>query len=302
MYQAKADGPCGYRFFAEFMGLSAIKRMTVEMELGRAIENSELRLYYQPKFDVGERVMVGSEALLRWQHPKRGLIGPDYFLEVAEQTGLIGPIGQWVCAEVCRQLAAWEGTPLGRLPVAFNLSAAEFNRRDVAADLQRELQRHQVEPSLVQVEITETTIASNEARVGAELEQLRQLGVKVWIDDFGTGYSSLGYLRRFAVDGVKIDRSFVSEVAHNPADANLCGAIVAMASQLQLAVVAEGVETRAQYNLLEQSGCAQAQGFFYARPISPEVLGKQAGHLLQLEPLHSMNRLREDINKELGYL
>ncbi|MBB6522207.1 putative bifunctional diguanylate cyclase/phosphodiesterase [Pseudoteredinibacter isoporae] len=282
MYQAKAAGPNNFQFFAEFMSLSAIKRLNVEVELQHAFDNKELRLFYQPKFDVRRRQMVGSEALLRWQHPQRGLIGPDYFLEVAEQTALIAQIGRWVTREVCRQLKEWQGSDLGNLPVALNISAAEFQLRDVVGDLRDSLHRYQLDPGLLQMEVTETTIASQEDKIGRDLTAIRRLGVKVWIDDFGTGYSSLGYLRRFSVDGVKIDRSFVHEVAHNPADAALCSAIVAMASQLQLDVVAEGVEEREQFNLLLESGCSQAQGFFYARPMSPDVLHKQAGQLLQL--------------------
>lgn len=282
MYQAKAAGPNNFQFFAEFMSLSAIKRLNVEVELQGAFDNKELRLFYQPKFDVRRRQMVGSEALLRWQHPQRGLIGPDYFLEVAEETALIAQIGRWVTQEVCRQLKEWQGSDLGHLPVALNISAAEFQLRDVVGDLRDSLQRYQLDPALLQMEVTETTIASQEDKIGRDLTAIRRLGVKVWIDDFGTGYSSLGYLRRFSVDGVKIDRSFVHEVAHNPADAALCSAIVAMASQLQLDVVAEGVEEREQFNLLLESGCSQAQGFFYARPMSPDVLHKQAGQLLQL--------------------
>lgn len=282
MYQAKSSGPNNFQFFAEFMSISAIKRLNVEVELQRAIENQELRLFYQPKFDVQRRQMVGSEALLRWQHPQRGLIGPDYFLEVAEQTTLIAQIGRWVTHEVCRQLDEWQGSDLGHLPVALNISAAEFQLRDVVADLRDSINRYQLDPKLLQMEVTETTIASQEEKIGRDLAAIRRLGVKVWIDDFGTGYSSLGYLRRFSVDGVKIDRSFVQEVAENPADAALCSAIVAMASQLHLDVVAEGVEAREQFNLLLESGCSQAQGYFYARPMSPDVLQKQAGQLIQL--------------------
>lgn len=282
MYQAKAAGPNNFQMFAEFMSLTAIKRLNVEVELQRAIENQELRLFYQPKFDVRRRQMVGSEALLRWQHPQRGLLGPEYFLDVAEQTALIGQIGRWVTQEVCRQLSEWQGSEMGRLPVALNISAAEFQLRDVVGDLRDSLRRYELDAGLLQMEVTETTIASQEDKVGRDLAAIRRLGVKVWIDDFGTGYSSLGYLRRFSVDGVKIDRSFVHEVAHNPADAALCSAIVAMASQLDLDVVAEGVEEREQFDLLLNAGCSQAQGFFYARPMSPDVLSKQAGQLLQV--------------------
>jgi len=283
MYQAKACGRDRYQFFAEFMSVSAIKRLNVEIELRRALDNDELRLYYQPKFDMNRRIMIGSEALLRWQHPQRGLVGPDYLMEVAEESGLIGSIGSWVTREVCRQLQAWKGSPLGELPVAVNISAAEFRLRDVVSDLRQCLDRFSIAPGLVQVEVTETVIVSNEEDVGRDLELLRNMGIKIWMDDFGTGYSSLGYLRRFPVDGLKIDRSFVSEIAHNPADDSLCRAIVAMANRLNLEVIAEGVETMDQFRQLQGGRCTLAQGYFYARPMLPEVLEKQAAFLLQLE-------------------
>lgn len=298
MYQAKASGRDRYQFFAEFMSVSAIKRLNVEIELRRALENDELKLYYQPKFDMNRRIMIGSEALLRWQHPQRGLVGPDYLMEVAEESGLIGSIGGWVTTEVCRQLHDWKGSPLGELPIAINISAAEFRLRDVVADLRQCLDRFSISADLVQVEVTETVIVSNEEDVGRDLELLRNMGIKIWMDDFGTGYSSLGYLRRFPVDGLKIDRSFVSEIAHNPADDSLCRAIVAMAKRLNLEVIAEGVETMDQFRQLLGGHCTLAQGYFYARPMLPEVLEKQAAFLLQLEDVAQPQASQPQLGRE----
>lgn len=282
MYQAKAGGRGRYQFFAEFMSASAVRRINIEIELRQALELGELKLYYQPKFDLKTRLMIGSEALLRWQHSQRGLMGPEYLMNVAEESGLISSIGRWVSHQVCQQLAQWRGTPLGSLPIAINVSAAEFELRSVASDLRSSLTEFAVSAELVQIEVTETVLVSNEEQVGHELALLRKMGVKIWIDDFGTGYSSLGYLSRFVVDGLKIDRSFVKDLSKGFPSDSLCNAIVAMAKQLELEVVAEGIETFEQFQLLESGGCAVGQGFFYARPMLAEILERQISYFLQL--------------------
>lgn len=299
MYQAKADGRSRYQFFAESMSASAVHRINIEIELRQALELGELKLYYQPKFDLKTRVIIGSEALLRWQHTQRGLMGPEYLMNVAEESGLISSIGRWVSHQVCRQLADWKGTPLGGLPIAINVSAAEFELRGVASDLRSSLAEFSVPAELVQVEVTETVLVSNEEQVGQELALLRKMGVKIWIDDFGTGYSSLGYLSRFSVDGLKIDRSFVKDLSKGLPSDSLCNAIVAMAKQLELEVVAEGIETFEQFQLLEDGGCMIGQGFFYARPMLAEVLERQVSYFLQLgEPENATDEKKAEYADE----
>jgi len=266
MYRAKEEGGC-FRFFAPEMNLRIMETLEMEADLRRALERGELCLYYQPKVALATGRISGAEALLRWRHPERGMVAPGTFIPLAEETGLILPIGEWVIGEVCAQLRRWrdEGVPV--VPVAANLSARQFRREDLADSVRRFLQERDLEPELLEMELTESMIMRDPQAAAATMRQFKDLGVSLALDDFGTGYSSLNYLRRFPVDSLKIDRSFIGDAADDPSAAAVVTSIVAIAHSLGLQAVAEGVETRRQLDFLRQCGCDSFQGFYFSRPL-----------------------------------
>jgi diguanylate cyclase (GGDEF)-like protein len=267
MYHAKQSGRNMYRFYdAEVMGFSH-GRLALESDLRRAITNGEFQLHYQPKVDVGGGRVRSVEALLRWQHPTRGTIMPGEFIAIAEDTGLILPIGSWVIREACRQARAWQQQGLPSLRVAVNVSAAQFRQSDFSAIVREALERHSLDPSCLEIELTETTLMSHAEKSSAMLEQLSLLGVVVTIDDFGTGYSSMTHLRRFPIDRLKIDQSFVRHLETNQEDASIVAAIISLAHGLRMKVVAEGVETTGQLDILQTLGCDQYQGALRSGPV-----------------------------------
>jgi diguanylate cyclase (GGDEF)-like protein/PAS domain S-box-containing protein len=272
MYQAKDQGRNGHAFYGESMAVRSLGRLELEIDLRRAFENGEFELYYQPKMDLSTGTIVGVEALLRWHHAERGWIPPDKFIPVAEETGMIVAIGDWVIRESCRQIKAWANSPLGHLSVAVNVSVQQFAREDFVEGVLRSLWQHGVKPHQLELEITESLLMRNVDGTTAALKRLGAAGMMLSIDDFGTGYSSLGYLRQFPVDALKIDRSFVKDLPESTDAAAICAAIIAMARELKLKVIAEGVETRQQIEFLRAHRCDQAQGYLISKPIS-------AGHL-----------------------
>ncbi len=266
MYWAKATGPGQYTFFSEQMKTQALEKMSIENGLRDALREDQLDLHYQPKFDVNTGAVTGAEALLRWTHPQLGPISPAKFIPIAEESGLIKQVHQWVVTSVCRQITEWSDKGID-VPVAVNVSAVEFLHGDPVALLVDACESYGVSPSSLDVEVTESTLMSNVAKATEALNQLNELGFRVSVDDFGTGYSSLAYLKRFNVDALKIDRSFVADVAKDPEDGAICSAIIALANSLHLSVVAEGVETLEQYDWLVSQGCDCVQGFLVGRPL-----------------------------------
>ena len=268
MYQAKAEGRNTISFYRPELQQAADTRLAIERELRAALAGDQLELFYQPKVTDGGRV-AGAEALLRWRHPGRGLLAPGEFICVAEQTGLIVEIGAWVIDTACRQLARWNprgaaGPPLG---LSINVSPIQFRHRDLVATVRRALETHGVAPGLLTLEITEGVLIDRVEEVLDRLDQLKALGVRLAIDDFGTGYSSLAYLRRLPLDELKIDRSFVADLAEDANNAAIVAGMVAIAGAFGLAVVAEGVETAAEAGFLRRLGCECHQGYLYARPL-----------------------------------
>jgi EAL domain-containing protein (putative c-di-GMP-specific phosphodiesterase class I) len=266
MYRAKAAGRNAYQFYTPEMSERGVALLNMEGGLRRALERDEFLLHYQPKAGVSTGALTGFEALLRWRHPERGLVLPDEFIPVLEETGLIVEVGEWVLDAVCAQINEWTRAGLDPVPVAINLSARQFLARDLGATIKRILDRHRIEASLLELEITESSLMVNPEEATRTLEYLKSLGVRISIDDFGTGYSSLGYLKRFPLDSLKVDRSFVRDVTTDADDAAITRAVITMAHSLGLEVIAEGVETESQLAFLAENGCDQIQGFYLARP------------------------------------
>jgi diguanylate cyclase (GGDEF)-like protein len=261
MYHAKQSGRNMYRFWdAEVMGFSR-ERLALESDLRQALANNEFQLHYQPKVDVGSGRARSVEALIRWQHPTRGTIMPAEFIPLAEDTGLILPIGTWVIREACRQARAWQQRGMPFLRIAVNVSRNQFRQTDFAAVVREALASNSLDPSYLEIELTEATLMSNAETASTMLEQLSRLGVVVAIDDFGTGYSSMTYLQRFPIDKLKIDLSFIRHLETNQDDASIVRAIISLAHGLRLKVVAEGVESTGQLDMLRALGCDQYQGF-----------------------------------------
>jgi diguanylate cyclase (GGDEF)-like protein/PAS domain S-box-containing protein len=262
--RAKARGKARYEVFDRAMHAEAMERLRMEMDLRRALERGELRILYQPVVELAAGRITGMEALVRWTHPERGMVMPRDFIPVAEETGLIVPLGRWVVEEVCRDLRAWRG----EVPrVAINLSAKQLSQPGLAEHLETAMGRAGVDPRRILVEITESVILEDADPAKAHLARLRALGVELYMDDFGTGYSSLGYLHRFALDGVKVDRSFVAQMDHEPRKATLVEAIVGLARTLGVKVVAEGIDSPAQLAALRAMGCAYGQGYLFSEPL-----------------------------------
>jgi predicted signal transduction protein with EAL and GGDEF domain len=267
MYHAKQQGKGAFQYYSAAMNAASVERLTLETGLRHALEDGSLELHYQPQVDVRTGRIIGAEALLRWQHPQRGFISPASFIPIAEDTGLILPLGEWVFDRACAQAAAWQRQGLPRIPIAVNVSGVQFQRQDLPAVVQRKLDAHGLDPSLLHVEITETAIVSARERAIALLGELRTLGVRLALDDFGTGYSSLSYLKNFPIDTLKIDRSFVAEMLTDHTTASIIEAIVSMTRVLGLGVIAEGVEDYAQLAFLKQIGCDAVQGYYVSSAV-----------------------------------
>ncbi|HZX30494.1 MAG TPA: EAL domain-containing protein, partial [Rhodocyclaceae bacterium] len=270
MYEAKEAGRNTYRFFDRKMNADAVERMNLLGKLRGAAERGELVLHFQPQVDLRTGAVIGAEALLRWYHPELGLVPPGRFIPIAEDSGLIVPIGTWVLQEACRQAVAWQRAGLPPVVVAVNLSAVQFRTPDIYDTVVAALAESGLDARWLELEITESILIRDTESVLEKATRLKELGLKLSIDDFGTGYSSLSYLKRFPVDKLKVDRSFVRDMATDPEDAALVQAIVQMAKTLGLKTIAEGVETQPVLDHLRLSDCDEVQGFFFGRPMPAE--------------------------------
>ncbi|PQP02336.1 GGDEF domain-containing protein [Massilia phosphatilytica] len=267
MYGAKNGGRNNYQFYLAEMHENATQRLQTETQLRQALEHGEFMLHYQPKLDLATGTISGFEALLRWNHPQRGLVPPLEFIAILEETGLILPVGEWVIGEVCRQLKSWQAQGMTVQPVAINLSARQLQQADLAGAVERIVARAGVDPALLEFELTESMLMANPEAAVEILTRIKALGMRLSVDDFGTGYSSLAYLKRFPLDALKIDRTFVRDLPDDPDDAAITKAVIRLAHSLSLKVVAEGVENVAQLRELEEYGCDQIQGYHVSRPL-----------------------------------
>ena len=281
MYHAKNCGKNNAKLYSSSLTMQIMSHVKLEVGLRKALQNNELYLLYQPQLDVRSSEIVGVEALVRWRHPERGIISPTEFIPLAEETGLIVPIGEWVLRTACNQARLWQGLPRRPVRMAVNLSAKQFKDENLSQIVLSALDDTGLDPKLLELELTEGTLMDDAIATLATLERLRGIGVYLSIDDFGTGYSSMNYLKRFDVRALKIDRSFICGLPQDSENAAITRAIIAMAHGLKMAVVAEGVETDEQLLLLEQYGCDMVQGFFLGHPSSADAM------TLMLGPLHT---------------
>jgi EAL domain-containing protein (putative c-di-GMP-specific phosphodiesterase class I) len=277
MYRAKEAGRGGFQFYDRSMNARARDRLMMETMLRRALERDEFVLHYQPRIDLATGEIVGAEALIRWQHPERGLVAPPEFMSVSEQTGLVIPIGEWAIDTACRQSAAWRAAGLRPVKVAVNLAVTHLRERGLPGLVARVLQEHALPPASLEIEVTESVLMVDPELCLETALRLNDLGVGLSIDDFGTGYASLSYLKRLPIKALKIDQSFVRDLATDPDDAAIITAIIAMAHNLKLSVVAEGVETEAQRAFLKAHRCDEFQGFL----VSPAVEASEFARLLE---------------------
>ncbi|HNH34517.1 MAG TPA: EAL domain-containing protein [Rhodocyclaceae bacterium] len=275
MYCAKADGRGGCRMFEPQMTTGAFARLTLEGELRKAVEQKRFELHYQPQVDLDSGRVVGLEALIRWPHPDLGLLPPAHFIPLAEQTGLIVPIGEWVMREACRQIGRWNAAGLPAVRVAINVSARQFRSGDLVDALGHVLADHPVGRGQLEMEFTEGVLMEQTEATVTILSRLREMGVRMSVDDFGTGYSSLAYLRRFPLDALKLDRSFVADIDTDADNQAIARAVISLGHSLRLEIIAEGVETAAQLEVLRAQGCDQAQGYLFARPASAGETSRQ---------------------------
>ncbi|PKI14878.1 bifunctional diguanylate cyclase/phosphodiesterase [Colwellia sp. 12G3] len=276
MYSAKEGGRASCHFYTKQMRIDTHERVMMERELRDALKDGEFFLHYQPQIDIRTNSVIGTEALIRWQHPTKGLIPPDKFIPVAEATGLIVPIGQWVIEEACRQLQLWIDDGFDDLTMAINLSARQFFQKDLLEIIEQAIEVSGIPPSKLEFEITESMMMVNIEETIETLHKIKSIGVQLSIDDFGTGYSSLSYLKRFPLNKIKIDKSFIDNITDNTDDLSIVKAIIGIAHSLNLTVIAEGVETVEQYQLLTQYQCNEIQGYYFSKPLA----GLEAGNFL----------------------
>lgn len=284
MYRAKDQGRNSYEFYTPALTEAAYERLTLETQLRYAIERNELLLHYQPQVRLSDHTLIGAEALVRWRHPQQGMISPVKFIPVAEESGLIDALGDWVLRETCRQLRQWSQAGLEIVKIAVNLSSRQVTKPELVERIGALLHEQEISPHWLQLELTESAVMSQAEKAIVNMQGLKALGLSLAIDDFGTGYSSINYLKRFPVDKLKVDRSFVCDIPNDPDDEAIARAIIVLGHSLGLTVVAEGVETTAQKDFLHANGCDEIQGFWFSRPLpAPEF----AQLLAQHRPLHS---------------
>jgi EAL domain-containing protein (putative c-di-GMP-specific phosphodiesterase class I) len=267
MYRAKALGRGGYQFYSPEMSARANERVLFEGELHRALLREQFELHFQPQIEISTGDLIGVEALVRWQHPELGWLQPARFIPIAEETGLIGPLGRYVLREACVQSCAWRDQGMPTVPVAVNISAAQLRHADFLTMVREIIAETGIDPKTLELEITEGTMMEVTEPLLARVDSLKQLGVRLSIDDFGTGYSNLAYLRTFPLDRLKIDQSFIASAPHDEGSQSIVRAILGLGESLGLEVVAEGVETAEQAALLGKLGCRNAQGYLYGRPM-----------------------------------
>jgi diguanylate cyclase (GGDEF)-like protein/PAS domain S-box-containing protein len=274
MYQAKENGRQSFQFFKPAMNVRAVERQSIEEALRTALERKELALHYQPKINLRTGAITGAEALIRWTHPTRGPVSPGQFIPVAEDCGLILPIGNWVLREACRQATAWLEAGLPLASIAVNISAMEFRHETFLEGIFAALEDTRLNPKFLELELTESVLMKRAESAASVLQTLRASGVQLAIDDFGTGFSSLSYLRKFPIDALKIDQSFVRQISTAPDETTIVTAIISMGRSLNLRVIAEGVETQEELSFLQAHQCDEAQGYYFGRPVHPEQFAK----------------------------
>jgi EAL domain-containing protein (putative c-di-GMP-specific phosphodiesterase class I) len=289
MYKAKEQGGNSYQTYSRAMNASALQRLTLENALRRALERAEFELHYQPIVSGRTGIPIGAEALVRWRHPELGLLLPSEFIPLAEENGLIVPLGEWVLEEACRQNLAWQQAGLPAIRVVVNLSSRQL-RRTLPDMVARTLQAAGLESRFLGLELTESLLVKHHREDTDTLHALRAMGLHLAVDDFGTGYSSFSYLKHLPLDTLKIDRSFVREITTSPDDAAITTAIIAMAHALGLHVVGEGIETEAQCLVLREQGCDAMQGYLFSRPVPAEALAALLAKVPQ--PSRSGRKLR----------
>lgn len=275
LYRAQRQGGDGYQFYTADMNEKALRRLTLENRLRRAVEREELVVFYQPKIDIHANRIVGMEALVRWQSPELGLVSPAEFIPLAEDSGLIVPVGEWVLRAACAQNKLWQDSGQSRLRVAVNISARQFQQQNLSAKISQILGETRLDPHYLELELTESSIMQSADSATRTLGELRETGIQISIDDFGTGYSSLGYLKRLPVDTLKIDQSFVREMTTEPDSAAIVQAIITLAHNLRLKVIAEGVETEEQLRFLHLLRCDHAQGYLFSKPLPAKEFEQQ---------------------------
>jgi EAL domain-containing protein (putative c-di-GMP-specific phosphodiesterase class I) len=267
MYYAKEQGRGCYKFYAPELNEFSVLRVAMEQELHQALQNDELTLVYQPKVDCLSGRLVGAEALIRWHHPERGIMSPEAFIGIAEETGLIREIGEWVLWEACRQTKAWQDAGLPKIRVAVNVSPHQFREDDIAGTMAIILQTFQLSPEAIELEVTEGTVMENTDESIKKLHDLNGMGVRLAVDDFGTGYSSLSYLRKLPIQALKIDQSFITDMTDDADARAIVSATIILAHKLGLGVVAEGVETESHMELLQEWRCDELQGYLVSKPL-----------------------------------
>ncbi len=277
VYKAKEKGRDNFQHYSEELDLDARRRLEIEHDLKKALDaGDQFFLLYQPIYNTRTDMIVGSEALIRWNHPILGLIPPNNFIEIAEKSGLIVPIGEWVIEEACRQCAQWKRQGIHHLTVAVNIAAKQFRRSDLPQLVLKYTNQSGIDPKNLMLEITEGTLINDVNRCREMLDTLKEIGVKVSIDDFGTGYSSLAYLKNFPINKLKIDKSFIDDIITDPKDKNLVKYTIELGHNLDLTVVAEGVESPEQVEMLKDMNCDQIQGYFYSKPVEANALTELA--------------------------
>ncbi len=280
MYQAKESGRNNYRFYTSELTQSAFERLLLETELRNAIKDNQLLLYYQPQFCIESGTMTGAEALLRWRHPRMGIIPPAKFIPLAEETGLIHEIGHWTLQQACEQTRKWSQMGLFKGRMAVNLSVRQIMQSDLILRFEEIIEKTNCPPKQLQFEVTEGIFMGQKEMSVPVLDVFKQLGVTIAIDDFGTGYSSLSYLKHLPIDKLKIDRSFIQNMPDDKDDIAIVQAIISLGETLSLDIIAEGVETEAQQNMLKSMGCLEVQGYLYGAPMSAEALESKLTNVL----------------------
>jgi EAL domain-containing protein (putative c-di-GMP-specific phosphodiesterase class I) len=270
MYRAKEEGKNTYKFYSAEANIHSFERLALETALRRGLERSEFFLHYQAKLDLSSGEISGVEALVRWQHPDLGIVPPGQFIPLAEETGLIVPLGKWVLRTACAQAVAWQRDGLPPLRMSVNISARQFADEELLVDIAAALQESGMKSELLELELTESMVMQHPERATALLNALKRTGVRLAIDDFGVGYSSLTHLKRFPIDTLKVDRSFIRDLPQNTEDKAITEAIIAMGKSLDLTIVAEGVETLEQQTFLQEHHCDEMQGFYFSKPIPHE--------------------------------
>lgn len=286
LYQAKQQGRSQYKFYSPEINAQLQERLMLENDLYGALERNEIMVYYQPLIDLRTHQVTALEALIRWQHPTQGLVSPVKFIPIAEANGLIIPIGEWVLRTACAQNRAWQLAGFPPIRMSVNLSARQFEQSNLVELVHQILEETGLEAAYLELEVTESFLMADIDRSVKTLKQLRELGISLALDDFGTGYSSLNYLKRFPVNMLKIDRSFVQDVMSNPESATITDAIIALAKSLKLSITAEGVENQEQLDYLQRKGCEEGQGFYFSRPVPADAIAQMFNN--SLEPMEEV--------------